>query len=220
MAVTKKSDETRKHILQAALRVFKQRGFEGATMREVAAEAEMAVGAAYYHFSSKDAIVVAFYEQAQEEMRPALDEVLRRSRTLEQRLRGIVSEKLRYFAGSRELLGALSSHADPKHPLSPFSAETAGIRENDQSYFERAVELSKVRLPREVDAYLPRLLWLYQMGILLFWVYDASEGQKRTEMLLDRTLKMLTVTLKLAGLPLLRPLHRLAGELLRTVYGD
>ena len=58
------------------------------------------------------------------------------------------------------------------------------------------------------------------MGLILFWVYDHSEEQRRTMVLYEKTLKMLLVALKLAGIPLLRPLHRLAAELLEVVYGE
>jgi len=72
----KKSDETRARILEAALAVFRERGFSSATMREIAAHAKVAVGAAYYYFDSKDAIVMAFYERTQREMGPAIEEKL------------------------------------------------------------------------------------------------------------------------------------------------
>src|ERR1700735_2683847 len=180
---TPKSKETRQRILAAALRVFRERGFDAATMREVAAKAEVAVGAAYYYFDSKDALVMAFYAQTQDEIGPALEEILRNSRTLEQRLRGIIGQKLAYFAPNRELMGALSAHSNPEHPLSPFSKATAPIRERDIAYFARAIEESKLRLPPSILLYLPRLLWLYQMGIILFWVYDRSPKQARTEIL-------------------------------------
>jgi AcrR family transcriptional regulator len=215
-----KSEETRARILKAALTVFRERGFERATMREIAAEAEVAVGAAYYYFESKEAIVMAFYERAQQEMKLDLEAMLDRSRTLELRLRGIITEKFNYFGPDRKLLGALSAHVDPQHPLSPFSRETAAVREEDISFFERAVTDSKVKLPPSIRPYLARLLWLYQMGLMLFWVYDRSEGQAKTQFLFDKTLKMLLVVLRLAGFPLLRPLHRLAGEILQAVYGE
>jgi len=217
---TPKSEETRKRILAAALSVFRERGFDVATMREVAAEAGVAVGAAYYYFDSKDAIVMAFYEQAQDEMAPALDEILSRSRTLEQWLRGIIGQKFEYFAPNRALVGTLSAHIDPEHALSPFSKATALIRERDVSFFARAVSRSKLHLPPSVLGYLPRLLWLYQMGLMLFWVYDRSPHQARTKLLFDKTLSMMLLVFKLAGLPLFRPLHRTAAELLRAVYGD
>ena len=79
---------------------------------------------------------------------------------------------------------------------------------------------SKVKLPSGVQPYLPRLLWLYQMGLLLFWIYDRSPEQRRTQALLEGTLKMLLLTLKLASLPLLRPMHRLAEQLLQAVFED
>lgn len=214
----KKSEETRTRILEAALRVFGEHGFENATMREIAKDAEVAVGAAYYYFESKDAIVMAFYERSQEEMRPKIEALLDKSRTLEARLRAIISTKFECFGPNRRLLGALSAHANPEHPLSPFGEETASIREQDLGFFERAVKDSEVKLPPNIKPYLPRLLWMYQMGLILFWVYDRSEGQERTMLLYEKTLKMILVTLRLAGIPLLRPLHRLAGDLLEVIY--
>ena len=75
-SLTPKSEATRRRILAAALSVFRERGFDAATMREIAAAAGMAVGAAYYHFDSKDALVMAFYEQAAQEMTPELERIL------------------------------------------------------------------------------------------------------------------------------------------------
>jgi AcrR family transcriptional regulator len=216
----KKSEETRSRILEAALSVFRERGFEKATMREIASEAGVAVGAAYYYFDSKDALVMAFYERSQGEMHAGIEAGLDEAKTLEARLRGIISTKFEYFAPNRKLLGALSAHSDPEHPLSPFSKETAAIREQDVASFERAVKESGVKLPGSVAPYLPRLLWMYQMGLILFWVYDKSPQQSKTKALYEKTLKMLLVTLRIAAIPLLRPLHKLAGELLAIVYEE
>ena len=215
-----KSEATRARILDAALAVFRRRGFQQATMREIAAEAHVAVGAAYYYFDSKDALVMAFYEQAQDQLASALDSLLAASNTLEQRLRAIIGCKLEYFAPNRPLLGALSAHIDPGHPLSPFSAATSTLRERDLAFFARAVADSDLRLPRAVQPYLPRLLWLYQMGLLLYWVYDQSPHQRRTTALYEKTLQMILVSLKLARLPFLRPLIRPAGELLQLIFAE
>jgi AcrR family transcriptional regulator len=215
-----KSEQTRARVLAAALKVFRERGFQAATMREIAAEAKMAVGAAYYYFDSKDALVMAFYEQAQEEMTPAFDEVLARSRTLEQRIRGIIGVKLESFAPNRALLAGLSAHSDPHHPLSPFSAPTATIRNRDIAYFERAIADSGLRLPASILRYIPRLLWLYQMGLIWFWVYDDSSAQSRTQMLFDKSLDIILVLVRLGSFPLMRPLHRRVADLLKSVLGE
>ena len=68
---TKKSEETRSRILEAALALFRKRGFEKATMREIAQESGVALGAAYYYFDSKDALVMGFYERAQRDLGPS-----------------------------------------------------------------------------------------------------------------------------------------------------
>jgi AcrR family transcriptional regulator len=214
-----KSEETKKRILEAALATFRERGFEQATMREIAAQAQVAVGAAYYYFDSKESIVMAFYERAQQEMVPEIARRLDEARNLKERLRVTIGYKLEYFAANRKLLGALSAHADPQHPLSPFSKATAAIREQDIGLFVRAVDASEVKLPKRIRPYLPHLLWLYQMGLILFWVYDGSEMQSRTELLFDKTLQMILLVLRFANLPILLPIHRLAADLLDAVYG-
>jgi AcrR family transcriptional regulator len=212
-----KSDATRGRILEAALQLFRDRGFEATTMREIAESAGVATGAAYYYFDSKDAIVLAFYGQAQKDMTARLEEVLAASRDLTERLRGILQVKLEYFEPSRRFLGALSVHTDPSHPLSPFSAQTREIRENDMRFFERAVDGSRVRVPDDLRTYLPRLLWMYQMGMILFWIYDRSAGQKKTQALIGKSLEVVVRLVKLASLPLTKPLRRMVIDLVDAV---
>jgi len=215
-----KSEATRARILEAALQVFRERGFNNSTMREIAAAAKVALGAAYYYFDSKDALVMAFYEESQAKLVPAIDEKLDNCRTLEERLKAIIGHKFEYFAPNRGLMSALSGHVDPEHPLSPFSNETAHIRDRDIAFFARAVDESGLRLTPAIAPYLPRLLWMYQMGLMLYWVYDRSESQERTRFLFEKTLQMILFGLKIAALPVLRPLYRPAGELLRVVYRE
>jgi AcrR family transcriptional regulator len=217
---TAKSSETRARILESALRCFREGGFDASTMRQIAAEADMAVGAAYYHFDSKEALVMAFYEQSQKQMEPVVEKALRRPTDLEARLRAVIQGKFDCFGPNRALLGALSAHTDPQHPLSPFSKETEAIRENDIALFRKAVEGSRTRVPPDLMAHMPRLLWMYQMGLILFWVYDRSPGQARTVLLFDKSLGIVVRLIQLSSLSLMRPVRRIVRELLDTVYGD
>jgi AcrR family transcriptional regulator len=214
----KKSDQTRARIFEAALELFRKRGFANATMREIAKGAGVALGAAYYYFDSKDAIVMAFYEHSQEELTPLLEDALSKTNALKERLGAVVYEKFQYFSPNRSLLGALSTHIDPQHSLSPFSEETRSIREKDISFMARALEGSKVRVPDDLRLHLPRLLWLYQMGLILFWVYDHSPKQRRTTQLFERSLVIVVGLIKLSTLPLMRPIRKLATDLLDIIY--
>jgi AcrR family transcriptional regulator len=215
--VKRKSDATRERILKAALEMFHDRGFEPTTMRDIAARAEMAIGAAYYYFDSKDAIVLAIYDQARSEMEPRLEEALEESRDLRARLKDIIQVKIDYFAASRKLLGALSGHTDPDHPLSPFSEQTRYIREHDIRFFQRALEGSRTPGPKDLQKHLPLLLWMYQMGIILFWIHDNSKGQAKTELLLDKSLDVVVRLIKLSSLPLTGPIRKSVTQLMDTL---
>src|SRR5712692_338186 len=92
-----KSDQTRARIVAAALELFRNHGFEATTMREIAQSAGVATGAAYYYFDSKDAIVLAFYDQAQKDMAPRLEQAVASTRNLQQRLQALLDIKFRYF---------------------------------------------------------------------------------------------------------------------------
>src|SRR5260370_42271139 len=58
-------EKTRDLILQTALKLFRGCGLEITTMRDIARAAEVATGAAYYYFPSKEAIGSAYYDQVQ-----------------------------------------------------------------------------------------------------------------------------------------------------------
>ena len=218
--LTDKGELTRNTILATALQLFRDKGFEATTMRDIANQAGVALGAAYYYFDSKDTIVMGFYERAQEQLTPLLDRSLGNAQILRERLRAIIQTKFDYFAADRKLMGALSAHIDPRHPLSPFSKETCGIRDHDIAFFARALKDGKVRVPEDLYVYLPRVLWLYQMGLILFWVYDSSPKQERTMKLFDKSLDIVVALIKLSSLPPLRPVRKLATGLLEIAYGE
>src|SRR5204863_8920378 len=135
------------------------------------------------NIESSDANVLACYDHAHDDMDPLLEECLAAHCDLEARFCALLDVKLKYFEPNLPLLGTLAAHADPAHPLSPFSEQTRAIRERDVRYFERALEQSKTRITDDLKPHLPGILWMYQMGIILFWIYDRSEGQQRTRAL-------------------------------------
>jgi AcrR family transcriptional regulator len=213
-----KSEETRARILNAALASFRERGFEAATMREIAEKAGVATGAAYYYFPSKEAIVMDFYRRSCEEMQPKIEEVLKNATGLEEQLRELIRVKLTQFAPNRGVLRALLRNgADPKYPLSPFSPETKEIRDIDLAWFRRILIDGGVRIPKDLAPHLPHVLWFFQMGVIFFWVIDESRHQARTERLLNLATKSIVSLVRISALPLMRPVRKAALELVEVV---
>jgi AcrR family transcriptional regulator len=220
LKVTPKAEETGLRILNAALALFREEGFEAATMRDVAQEAGVATGAAYYYYPSKDAIVMDYYRRSCAEMQPQIEAALKDVSGLDKRLRELIRVKLAYFAPNRGVLRALLRNgADPKHPLSPFSPQTKEIREIDIAWFHHILVDCGIRIPRDLKPHLPDVLWFFQMGVIFFWVIDESPGQSRTSRLLDLAAKSVASLVRVSALPLMRPVRKAALELIEVVKG-
>lgn len=215
----KRSAETRVKILEAALELFRERGFAESTMREIASRSGVATGLAYYYFESKDAIVLDYYRRALEDLTPLL-EPAHKSKKLEDRVIAILEAKFAYFEPNRRFLGALMSNAaDPASPLSPFSEPSRPIREFDYAQFQRALDETGVSIPKDLAPHMAKILWMYQMGMLLFWIYDHSDGQSRSRQLIKRSIGMVVLLLKLSNLPMLKPARKVVLELVAILEG-
>ena len=218
---TAKAEETGRKILDSALDLFREKGFDATTMRDIAQKAEVATGAAYYYYPSKDAIVTDFYRRSCAEMQPGIVAALEHAKGLETRLRALITAKLEYFAPNRAVLRSLLHNgADPLHPLSPFSPDTAAIREIDIEWFRRILVDCGMRIPRDLEPRLPGVLWFLQMGIIFFWVIDESPRQARSTRLVELASKSAAFLLRVAGLPLMRPMRKTALEIIALVAGS
>lgn len=218
---TAKGEETGLKILDAALELFRKEGFDSATMRGIALAAGVATGAAYYYYPSKEAIVMDFYRRSCLEMQPLIEAALEPAEGLEGRLRELIRVKLVHFAPNRSILRALLRNgADPKYPLSPFSPQTKEIRDIDIAWFRRILVDCGVRIPRDLQAQLPAVLWLFQMGVIFFWVIDDSPNQARSERLLELASKSVAGLIRVSALPFMRPLRKTALQLIEIVTGE
>ena len=217
----KKSEVTRARILDVALDLFRSNGFEETTMRGIAAAAGVSLGSAYYYFQSKEDLVMAFYERAIEAMIPRMEAALAGTSHFEEKVEALLAVKFEYFQPNRTFLGALLRHsADPQNRLSPFSEATRHIRERDQAYFARITDESRdVRVPTELGPHLPKLLWLYQMGLILYWIYDRSPGQHQTRMLRKKSLALIVSGLNMSRFALFKPLRSKIVDLIVLAEG-
>lgn len=201
-----RSAETRQLILDRALALFRQRGFERTTMRQIAADAELSLGAAYYYFPSKEAIVLAYYQRHQDEHATRFRAAVERAGAGPgpERVRLLFDSKLELLRRDRRLLTALfgalfQSVGQPAAPLSVFSADTAPVR-------RAAIDLCREALGGD-DPLLALSLWLGQLGLILYFVHDRSPRQERTRRLLDGAVPLLAPLLLAARSPMADPLR-------------
>ena len=63
--ITKSRDETtRDEILQAAITIFRDKGYEGASMRKIAARLGVTAPGIYYYFKNKQDLLASCLEEA------------------------------------------------------------------------------------------------------------------------------------------------------------
>jgi AcrR family transcriptional regulator len=203
---TKKGEQTRAQILEAALVLFRERGYEETTMRAIAESAGVAVGNAYYYFKSKEHLIQAFYERTHEEHMAASRLVLDREKGLRERLLGVMRAKLDTIEPYHRFSGILfKTAADPASPLNPFSRDSEPVRRQSTELFAEVVTGADTRLTPDLAAALPNLLWVYHMGIILYWIHDTSPGCGKSYLLMERSVKLILRLVSLFQFPLLRP---------------
>jgi AcrR family transcriptional regulator len=192
---------TRQLILDSALRLFRERSYEGTTMRAVATAAGVSVGNAYYYFSGKDELVQAFYAGIQDEHRRRVAAAPPAPGFAGQ-LRSVLHAGLDVMAPHHEFAAAFVRIAiDPRSAASPFSAESTGSRDAAVGLFRDVAGQAGRSLDPGLRAALPELLWLTYLGVTLFWVHDGSPGQVRTRELVDRICPLVDRLLRMSRLP-------------------
>jgi AcrR family transcriptional regulator len=204
-ARTPRAEVTRAAITEAALALFRERGYEAATMRAIAQRAGVSTGNAYYYFSSKEELIQEFYSRNHEAHLAHSLQVLATETDLAARLAGTVRALIDVLGPYHSFAATFYKHAaEPASPLSPFSPQSSPARQASIALYREVIEGSTARMGPAVRERLPELFWLYSLGITLFWVHDSSEGCVRTYQLIDATVPVVAQLVSASRLPVLR----------------
>ena len=69
------AEKTRARILASALALFAKKGYVHTTFTDIAARLKMTKGAVYWHFESKQALLMALIDEMLEKFRRQIDEL-------------------------------------------------------------------------------------------------------------------------------------------------
>jgi len=193
MATSTRGEQTRTAIVEAALRLFAENGYEATTMRAIAREAGVATGNAYYYYASKEELIREYFARHQAEHAAACRQVLAQETRLGRRIAGVLRALVDVLAPCRGFAAKLYWQAAGPPAIGLYAEVIDGARG---------------RIPASARGRLPELLWLYSMGIVLFWAHDSSPGCVRTYRLIDSTAPIAARLVRLAWLPGLRSVPR------------
>jgi Tetracyclin repressor-like, C-terminal domain len=131
-------------------------------------------------------------------------------------LRALIGTQAPYHAFAAKLYKHAS---EPSSPLSPFSKESSPTRNAAIDLYAEVVSGARTRVPAYLRDRLPELLWLYSMGIVLFWVHDRSPGTERTYRLIDSTVPLAVRLIRLSRLRALGTVTRQVIAIVDDVRG-
>src|SRR2546423_687270 len=204
-----RGEQTRQLVVDTAVRLFREHGYDRTTMRGIAQAAGLSVGNAYYYFPSKEHLVQEFYARIMDEHRAALQPLLSTRTQFAERLHAAYRTGVDVMSPYHAFAGRFFRiAADPASPMSPFSTESAPARERSVALFRDLVTGSETTIDPQLREDLPELLWLLHMGLTLFWVHDRSPGQEKTRLLIDRAVPLVDRLVRLARLRGVRPVAR------------
>ena len=180
---------TRARILVSARRLFREKGFEGAAIRDIAREAGVAAGTLFNYFSSKEEIAAALAHEAAAKARTDFGKKRRPDATLREDLFLQITTQLRRLKPLRKFIQTVIDAGLP----SPAGAGERLRREQRDTvaeiFHDHGVDAD--RNPVAAPLY-----WALYIGVLSFWGRDRSPKQEDTLAMLDQAVNMFVAWLE------------------------
>jgi TetR/AcrR family fatty acid metabolism transcriptional regulator len=98
-----RTDDKRRRILQAAVKVFARKGYFASRVSDVAKKAGVADGTIYLYFASKEDILVRLFDEVMAEQAEEMKKAVAALPTAPERLRAIAERHLRLLGSNRDL---------------------------------------------------------------------------------------------------------------------
>ena len=173
----------RDRLYAIAIQMIGTRGYAETTLREIAKEAGVSAGLLYRYFPSKQAVVIALYDQLSAEYSEHASAM--RPGKWRDRFMFALTTSLRVLEPHGLALRALTPVlvGDPDEGI--FSDGTAFSRLRVQRVFEDAVLGATDAPARPLADALGRLLYLAHLSVLLWWLLDKSPGRRATSTLVS-----------------------------------
>lgn len=170
-----RQDNRRQQLLDAAARLFRLHGYHVTSMRDIANAVGMLPGSIYYHFPSKDELLVTVYEEGVRRIAERVDGVIDREKDPWRRLEAACIAHL-------EMLLDHSDYAQVVIRVLPDDANSVrsrlvALRDQYESRFKRLV--AELDLPPQVDRRYLRLLLIGALNWSQVW-YRPGRDSPRT----------------------------------------
>jgi len=152
-------------ILAHATEVFYEKGYEGASMRDLARSSGMSLSGLYYYFESKEKLLYLIQKHTFGTIVDNLRERLEQLSDPEERIRVFILNHLEYFLANQKAMKVLSHEAEVLK--NGFGSEIASLK---RTYYRMCVRLlEELKAARGLECS-PRMAVLSLFG-MMNWIY-------------------------------------------------
>jgi AcrR family transcriptional regulator len=171
-AAAPRADNRLPLVLDAAARLFRERGYAVTSMRDIAADSGMLAGSLYYHFASKEDLLVAVYAEGVKRISVAVEEAQSAASDPWERLERVCAAHLTALLEESDYgQVVIRVRPDDVPDVAPRLTE---LRDGYERLFARAVDA--LPLARKADRRALRLMLLGALNWSQTWYRDGQES--------------------------------------------
>jgi TetR/AcrR family transcriptional regulator, cholesterol catabolism regulator len=169
---TARPDNRRIQLLDAAARFFSQRGFHATSMRDIARAADMLSGSIYYHFSSKQEILLAVYAEGARRIGELVDYAIASETDPWKQLEAASAAHLNALSITHRDYAQVMIRTLPQE-ADGIEAQLRDIRHNYETKFRKLID--ELTLPPDVDRHYLRLMLIGALNWSPVWYKPGGD---------------------------------------------
>lgn len=162
---SKRSHNRLQAVLDAGARLFATRGYKATTMRDIASETGMLPGSLYYHFASKQDLLLEIYKQAVSDIQQRLDAARENHTDPWERFEAGVIAHVDAILGENNYAKVMVGVVPEDAP--DISKELTALRDDYEKSFVELIDA--LPLDRKIDRKMLRLLVLGASNATQLW---------------------------------------------------
>ncbi len=179
-----RQDNRRLQLLDAAARLFRAHGYHATSMRDIARAVGMLPGSIYYHFPSKDELLLTVYEEGVRRIAERVDAAVQAQRQPQQRLQAACIAHLEMLLDQSDYAQVVLRVVPDN--TGPSQRRLIALRDQYEVRFKQLV--AELELPPEVDRHYFRLLLLGALNWAQTWYRPGGDPPRIIAMELLRAL--------------------------------
>jgi AcrR family transcriptional regulator len=169
-----RQDNRRQHLLDAAAGLICRRGYHGTSMRDIGRASDMLAGSIYYHFPSKDALLIAVYAEGVRRIAERVDAAVSRGADPMERLEAACVAHLEMLLTDSDYAQVVVRVLPEDVPV--VSARLTALRDDYEERFRRLI--AALELPRSRRRY-ARLTLLGALNGAQAWFRPGGDPPAR-----------------------------------------